>query len=377
MDASANEFLDLSKHVGVVEEKTFFHNSPFEMEGGQLVDFKLKYETYGSLNSTFSNVILICHALTGDHHVAGVYEAGDEKPGWWNHIVGPGKPIDTSKFFVVCSNCLGGCRGSTGPLSESPNGKAYGSDFPDLSIRDMVRAQKLLLDYLGVQQLFAVVGGSMGGMQTLQWIVEFPDYLEKAIIIAATAQHSVQTIAFNEAGRRSIMDDPNWLDGKYAKGKGPLKGLGVARMMAHITYLSDLGMEEKFGGEKRLDSDPNFEFSVHRYLDYQGDKFINRFDANSYLKLTEALDRFDLVGEKGLEASLKEVKAKTMILAFSSDWLYTPEQNKIIAKALHALGKPATYIQLDDMHGHDSFLIDSEPFLQAVRFFLQDINHNI
>lgn len=371
MSQPNNDYLKCSHNVGLVKEKFFTYDQPFEMEGGLLDEFTLAYETYGELNQSADNAILICHALTGDHHVAGVYSENDAKPGWWNHVVGPDKPIDTNKFFVICSNCLGACKGSTGPATKKASGQAFGTSFPDLSINDMVRAQKILVDHLGVLKLFAVVGGSMGGMQALQWIVKYPKFSEKAIIIAATAQHTVQTIAFNEAGRRSIMGDPGWKEGEYECKEGPRNGLAVARMMAHITYLSDHGMEEKFGGEKRLDPGKEFEFSVQRYLDYQGDKFIDRFDANSYLKLTEALDRFDLVGESGLEENLSKVQAQTLVIAFSSDWLYTPEQNKKIASALHALGKPASYIQIEDMHGHDSFLIDSPPFLRAVRLFLQ------
>mgnify|MGYP001166866974 CR=1 FL=1 len=371
MTQKDNEYSDSSRNVGLVEEKSFSYPERFAVDGGHLNGFTLAYETYGELNAEGSNAILICHALTGDHHVAGVYSGKDSKPGWWNHVVGPNKSIDTNKFFVICSNCLGACRGSTGPSSGSSRDEMHGANFPDLSISDMVRAQKLLLEHLAVYQLFAVVGGSMGGMQALQWIFEYPDFPKKAIIIAATAQHSVQTIAFNEAGRRSVTGDPNWKEGNYDIGEGPTNGLSVARMMAHITYLSDRGMEEKFGGEKRLDAQSDFEFSVQRYLDYQGEKFINRFDANSYLKLTEALDRFDLVGENGLANNLKNVEANTLIIAFSSDWLYTPEQNKRIARALQSKGKPASYIQIDDMHGHDSFLIDSVPFLRAVRLFLE------
>jgi homoserine O-acetyltransferase len=378
MSLSSNEFLNTENNVGLVQEKTFSYSDVFKMEKGELEGFTLAYETYGELNETADNAILICHALTGDHHAAGIYSEEDRKPGWWNHMVGPGKPIDTKQFFVICTNCLGACRGSTGPSSLNNSGSKYGIDFPDLSMSDMVNAQKILLEDIGIYQLFAVIGGSMGGMQALQWIVDYPEFSRKALIIAATAQHTVQTIAFNEAGRRAITGDPDWKDGNYEKGEGPKNGLSVARMMAHITYLSDQGMEEKFGGEERLDQGNEFEFSVQRYLDYQGNKFINRFDANSYLKLTEALDRFDLVGEKGLQESLKNVQAKTLVIAFSSDWLYTPEQNKKIASALHSLGKPASYIQIDDMHGHDSFLIDSVPFFRAVRLFLQgtDVEEN-
>ena len=369
MSQKDKNFINATDEVGLVEEKTFAYPSQFALENGSLEGFELKYETYGKLNTGKDNAILICHALTGDHHVAGVYSEKDKKPGWWNHMVGPNKPIDTNKFFVICSNCLGGCRGSTGPSSKNESGNPYGANFPDITIKDMVRAQKLLIEYLSVEKLFAVVGGSMGGMQALQWIVAFPDFSKKAIIIAATAQHTVQTIAFNEAGRRSIRGDSEWENGNY-KEKGPVGGLTVARMMAHITYLSDQGMEQKFGKAKRLDEGEDFEFSVQRYLDYQGEKFIKRFDANSYLKLTEALDRFDLVGDKGLKESLRDVNAETLVIAFSSDWLYTPDQNKKIALALNALGKPASYLQIEDMHGHDSFLINSSVFLKSIELFL-------
>ncbi len=362
--------------VGIVSEKTYRHDELFEMENGSLEKFELRYETYGELNSTGTNAILICHALTGDHHVAGVYSKDDGQPGWWNHVVGPGKAIDTNDFFVVCSNCLGACKGSTGPASENPAtpGKAYGMLFPDLTIKDMVRAQKKLLDFLGIESLHAVVGGSMGGMQALQWIVEFPDFVEKALIIAATARHNAQTIAFNEVGRRSICGDREWKSGEYSDGEGPREGLAVARMMAHITYLSDEGMEERFGREIGASKDKNFEFSVESYLDHQGNKFVDRFDANTYLKLTKALDRFDLVGKDGLDVSLKDVSARVLVVAFTSDWLYTPTQNKLIVESLHRLGKEASYLEIDHKHGHDSFLIKSKAFLRSVRVFLKGVD---
>ena len=367
------DYLSGDGEVGLVEEKTFFSPSELKLTNGQILhSYQLKYECYGELNEKKDNAIYICHALTGDHHVAGVYNQEDSKPGWWNHVVGPGKPIDTDQFYVISSNCLGGCRGSTGPSSALPDGnETYGASFPEISILDMTHAQKELIDSFGIKTLFAVVGGSMGGMQALQWIVEYPGFARNAIIIAATAQHSVQTIAFNEAGRSSIRGDLSWSKGNYKKGHGPVKGLSVARMMAHITYLSDIGMEEKFGGDQRLDPHKNFEFSVQGYLDHQGKKFVDRFDANSYLRLTEALDRFDLVGHQGLETSLAEVKTRTLVIAFSSDWLYSPRQNKQIVDALIKCGKDASYLEINDSHGHDSFLINSHTFLNALRGFLQ------
>ena len=377
---TGSQYLDNPNEVGIVKEKTFVYENSFSLTSGEkLAEFELSYECYGQLNDQKNNAIYICHALTGDHHVAGVYTEKDEKPGWWNHVVGPGKPIDTNRFFVLSSNCLGGCRGSTGPASKVPGEscRTYGSSFPDLSIQDMIRAQRELIDHLGIKKLHAVVGGSMGGMQALQWIVEYPGFAENAVIIAATAQHSVQTIAFNEAGRNAIRGDLEWKEGNYSKEDSPAQGLSVARMMAHITYLSDVGMEEKFGGDHRLDSSQDFEFSVQGYLAYQGKKFVDRFDANSYLKLTEALDRFDLVGRGGLAEAVKNVDTRTLVVAFSSDWLYTPRQNKLIVDALLSSGKNASYLEIEDSHGHDSFLINSKPFLTALDAFLQpELNEN-
>ena len=363
---TGSQYVNHPNEIGMVAEKTFAYEESFLLSSGEKLEgFQLRYECYGELNKEKDNAIYVCHALTGDHHVAGVYSEEDEKPGWWNHVVGPGKPIDTNRFFVLSSNCLGGCRGSTGPASKIPNetDRTFGASFPDLSIQDMIRAQRQLIDHLGINKLHAVVGGSMGGMQALQWIVEYPGFVKNAVIIAATAQHSVQTIAFNEAGRNAIRGDLEWKGGNYSKEEGPAQGLSVARMMAHITYLSDVGMEEKFGGDHRLDSSNDFEFSVQGYLSYQGKKFVDRFDANSYLKLTEALDRFDLVGKSGLAEAVKHVDARTLVIAFSSDWLYTPKQNKLIADALLSAGNNASYLEIEDSHGHDSFLINSKPFL--------------
>ena len=367
----------LNQEVGIVKEKKFCLGKPFKLESGELSNLQVIYETYGAINSNGNNCILICHALTGDHHAAGTHESS-EKPGWWNHLIGPGKPIDTERFLVVCSSCLGACGGTTGPTSQTPDSlnQTYGMDFPDFTIKDMINAQKALLDHLGVNQLEAVIGGSMGGMQALQWMVDFPDFINKALVIAATTRHSAQTIAFNEVGRRSIQGDPKWNDGKYDWDNSPNTGLAVARMMAHITYLSDQGMEDKFGRDQQNDQVNNFEFKVESYLDHQGNKFVERFDANTYIKLTKALDRFDLVGETGLEATFKEVKAKVLVIAFTSDWLYTPEQNKEITKALLRLGKDASYLELDHKHGHDSFLINSSDFLRTVRAFLMGMNQD-
>ncbi len=371
MTHSDKTYISKDQELGQVEEKKFLLSEPFKFKNGELSNLEIAYESYGSLNQERTNCILLCHALTGDHHAAGYHE-GDEKPGWWNHLIGPGKPIDTNIFFVVCSNCLGACGGSTGPASKSfeDTTRIYGMDFPDFTIKDMIRAQKALLDFLEVKNIEAVIGGSMGGMQALQWIVDFPEFVKKALVIAATSRHSAQTIAFNEVGRRSIQGDPLWKRGNYSQGSGPDIGLAVARMMAHITYLSDEGMEDKFGRDQPIDSTHNFEFKVESYLDHQGKKFVDRFDANTYIKLTRALDRFDLVGDQGLENSLSHVKSKVLVIAFTSDWLYTPEQNKEIVNAMLRIGKDASYLELDHKHGHDSFLINSPDFLRTVSAFL-------
>ena len=364
--------------VGLVSPQTFQYPNKFSMVHGYLDKFELCYETYGTLNKNKSNAILICHALTGDHHVAGVYSK-DKRKGWWDHAVGPGKAIDTSEFFVICSNCLGACQGSTGPTSINPGtGEAYGMSFPELTIKDMVRAQKHLLDFLGVNALYSVVGGSMGGMQALQWIIEYPSFVERAIIIAATAQHSAQTIAFNEVGRTSIMGDPKWNNGDYDQKFRPEMGLAVARMMAHITYLSDESMSERFGRNQRdvqnvvgeLTDEGKTKFEVESYLHHQGLKFVDRFDANTYIKLTKALDRFDLVGKDKLDLNLKNVQSKVMVIGFTSDWLYTPEQNKKIAESLQRMGKNASYLEINHKDGHDSFLLKSHRFLRLLNLFL-------
>ena len=364
--------------IGLVQWKDFHWKEPFAFDSGdELPGFTLRYETYGRLNAEKSNAILVCHALSGDHHCAGIHSLEDKKQGWWNNIIGPGKPLDTNKYFVICSNCLGGCQGSTGPKSVNPaTGSAYNLDFPLVSIRDMVRAQHLLLTRgLGLPGLFAVIGGSMGGMQVLQWGIDYPEFVRKLIPMATTARQNAQSIAFNEVGRLAIMQDPEWKDGAYEEGHGPNVGLAVARMMAHITYLSDAGLEEKFGrGKIRHEgarSQFDAEFQVESYLRYQGQSFINRFDANSYLYLTKALDRFDLYGESGrLEEQLDKIRAQTLVVAFESDWLFPPEQNRSIVHALLRCGKEASYAELSLTLGHDSFLVHAPDLYTIVRNFL-------
>ncbi|MFA5262514.1 MAG: homoserine O-acetyltransferase [Opitutaceae bacterium] len=384
--------------VGLVEAHDFTYSSPFDFESGQsLPGFTLRYETYGRLNSARDNTIIILHALSGDHHCAGIHALSDKKPGWWDNLIGPGKAVDTNKFFVLCTNVLGGCQGSSGPSSIDPRtGRPYGIAFPFVTVRDMVRAQKLLCDHLGLACIHGVVGGSMGGMQALQWAIEYPDYVKHMLAMATTARENAQGIAFNEVGRQAIMQDPGWNDGDYAKGSGPRVGLAIARMMAHITYLSDTSMERKFG-RKRKSSSPgahlaapeegsspasssytfDLQFEVEGYLKYQGEAFINRFDANSYLYITRAIDHFDLPDAYGsLEQAFAQVQAESLVVGFTSDWLFPPDQNRQIALALQRVGKRATYAQLDIDLGHDSFLLESPQLYDLVRSFFERNLHS-
>jgi len=378
MELEPRTFEDVPGEVGLVEWKDFVSHKPLRFESGeQLPGFTLRYETYGKLNADKSNAILICHALSGDHHAAGVHRLRDRKTGWWNNIIGPGKPIDTTRFFVICSNCIGGCQGSSGPSSINPEtGNPYNLDFPIVTIADMVNAQhRLMTDGFGIERLFAVIGGSMGGMQALQWAISYPDALDRLLPLATTARQGAQTIAFNAVGRVSIIQDPDWNDGNYDHDHGPDVGLSVARMMAHITYLSDKGMDEKFGRERVHSTDARgrfgAEFQVESYLRYQGQSFINRFDANTYLYLTKALDQFDLYGSSGkLEDALAVVKARTLVIGFTSDWLFPPEQNRAIVHALLRCGKQASYAELDMSLGHDSFLVHTPELYELVHRFL-------
>ena len=362
--------------VGLVLTEDFNSTESLTFENGQkLPGFTLRFETYGRLNPARDNAILICHALSGDHHCAGINSYTDRKLGWWNNMIGPGKPIDTDKFFVICSNCIGGCQGSSGPSSINPaTNKPYALDFPIVSIGDFVQAQARLVDHLGIDTLFAVIGGSMGGMQALQWGIRFPERVQRLIPMACTARQSAQAIAFNEVGRLAIMQDPAWQGGDYSADKGPDVGLAVARMMAHITYLSDEGMDQKFGRRRQKNvarSLFDVEFEVESYLRYQGRSFVNRFDANSYLYLTKALDRFDLYGESGeLEDSLKAITARTLVIGFTTDWLFPPSQNRAIVHALLRSGREATYAEIDSTLGHDSFLVKSDRLYSLVRTFL-------
>jgi homoserine O-acetyltransferase len=353
---------------------TFAH-SPDELtleSGEKLGPITLAYETYGKLNAEKSNALLVVHALTGDSHVAGTN-------GWWENLIGPGKGIDTNEYFVICSNVIGGCKGSTGPSSTNPKtGKPYGLSFPLIGIGDMVEAQKCLIDHLGVEKLLSVVGGSMGGMQVLQWMVSYPYKIRSAIPIATTLNHTPQQIAFNEVGRQAVMADPDWKNGDYYGHSPPAKGLAVARMIGHITYMSDTSMTEKFGRKTRADKEPfkfAADFEVEGYLRYRGDSFVKRFDANSYLYLTKAIDNFNLLNGHNLGNVFKGLKAKILVLAFKSDWLYPAYQSQEIAKACKLAGIEASYCELNSTYGHDSFLLETEQETQLIGDFLKTVEN--
>jgi homoserine O-acetyltransferase len=339
--------------------------------GGAIEGLEVAYRTYGRLNTARSNAILICHALTLDQHVASVHPVTG-KPGWWNLAVGPGLPIDPDRHFIICSNVVGGCMGTTGPCSVDPKTKEpYGLSFPMITIADMVRAQAALLDQLGVETLLAVVGGSMGGMQVLQWAADYPERLFSAVCIAAAARHSAQNIAFHEVGRQAIMADPDWRGGDYARqGAKPEKGLSVARMAAHITYLSEAALQRKFGRELQRDGLSwgfDADFQVESYLRHQGARFVERFDANSYLYITRAMDYFDLAAAKGgslAEAFRPARDVRFCVLSFTSDWLYPTAESRSIVQALNAAGARVSFVEIESDKGHDAFLLD-EPVMRA------------
>jgi homoserine O-acetyltransferase len=363
--------------VGVVETKEFTFASPpheLPLEGGaRLGPITIAYETYGRLDNEKSNAVLVLHALSGDAHAAGFHE-GDKSPGWWDNMIGPGKAFDTDKYFVVSSNVIGGCRGSTGPSSDDPKtSKRYGSEFPLISIRDMVEAQKHLLDHLGIDRLLSVAGGSMGGMQVLQWMVSYPDRIRSAIPISTALKHTPQQIAFNEVGRQAIMADPNWREGNYYEDSPPAKGLAVARMVGHITYMSEASMGEKFGrrlkeARRPMKFSPDFE--VEGYLENRGENFVKRFDANSYLYITKAMDYFDAVGARSPSEIFKGLKAKVLVIAFKSDWLYPAHQSQEIVKACKWAGVDATYCEVHSTYGHDAFLLETQEETRLIKHFL-------
>ncbi len=369
-----------SSSVGVVQTKYFhFAQPPDEItleSGEKLGPITVAHETYGELNDERSNAILVLHALSGDAHAAG-FHGKDRRPGWWDNMIGPGRAFDTEKYFVICSNVLGGCKGTTGPSSINPRtGGEYGLDFPIIGISDMMNVQKYLIDHLGIDQLLSVAGGSMGGMQALEWLVSYPDRLKSAIIIATAAKHSPQQIAFHEVGRQAIMADPRWRDGRYYGGLPPAKGLSVARMMGHITYMSEISMAEKFGRRLSNNGKPHkfgTGFEVEEYLHNRGDHFVKRFDANSYLYITKAIDSFDVSRGKVLHEVFKGNKAKVLVLAFRSDWLYPASQSKEIVKACKWAGVDTTYCEIDSTYGHDAFLLEVEEETHLVKHFLQKV----
>ena len=358
--------------------KKIIIKKPLKLDCGKTINnFPLAYETYGSLNESKDNAILVFHALTGDQYVTGINPV-TKKEGWWTHAVGPDKSIDTKKYFVICANVIGGCMGSFGPSHKNEEtNKIYGTDFPVITINDMVNAQVNLLDHFEIKKLFSVIGGSMGGMQVLQFVSNFPDKTRTAVPIACTYSHSAQNIALNELGRQAITADHNWLAGEYSsRNKVPDKGLAVARMAAHITYLSKKGLQEKFGRKLQERDDFKFgfdaDFQIESYLRHQGSVFVDRFDANSYLYITRAMDYFDLAKQfnGNLSNAFKKTNSKFFIISFTSDWLYPTQENKEIVIALNAIGANVGFVEIESDKGHDSFLLNVPDFLSTVKNFL-------
>jgi homoserine O-acetyltransferase/O-succinyltransferase len=368
--------------VGVVKPIVQHFNQPLMLDCGRaLAEYDLIYETYGKLNEQRSNAILICHALSGDHHAAGYHSEDDKKPGWWDSAIGPNKPIDTNHFFVVCLNNLGGCKGSTGPVSINPlTGKLYGPTFPIVTVRDWVESQARLADVLGISKWAAVIGGSLGGMQTLQWTLQYPERVSHALVIAAAPRLSAQNIAFNEVARQAILSDPEFHKGRYYEHNTiPRRGLMLARMIGHITYLSDEAMRAKFGRELK-EGKLNFgfdeaEFQVESYLHYQGRSFVGRFDANTYLLMTKALDYFDPAREfnHDLVKTLSNVQAKFMVISFTSDWRFSPERSREIVRALLRNRKSVSYVEIDANQGHDAFLMPIPDYMAAFHAYMQQV----
>lgn len=353
-------------------------DQPLKLACDQLLaPISIAYETYGELNADKSNAILLCHALTADQYAASTHPV-TKKPGWWTTVVGPGKPVDTDRYFVICSNILGGCMGSTGPASVDPTtGKPYGLNFPVITIGDMVNAQERLIDHLGIDQLFCVIGGSMGGMQVLEWAASHSERVFSAVPIATAAGHSPQNIAFHEVGRQAVMADPDWCGGDYhSMGKVPRNGLSVARMAAHITYLSEEALHRKFGRSlqerSKLTFSFNADFQVESYLRHQGSTFVDRFDANSYLYITRAMDYFDIAGEHGgvLANAFRGTKTRFCVVSFTSDWLYPTRESRKVVHALNAVAANVSFVEIESDKGHDAFLLEEPEFFATVRGFL-------
>jgi len=357
----------------------FGADAPLKLDAGvELAPFQIAYQTYGTLNADRSNAVLVCHALTGDQHVANFHPV-TRKPGWWETMVGPGKPIDTERYFVICPNVVGGCMGTTGPASLDPKtDEVYGLEFPVITIRDMVRAQAMLLDKLGIETLFSVAGGSMGGMQVLQWAASYPERVFSALPLATGTRHSAQNIAFHEVGRQAVMADPEWRGGRYfAERTNPRRGLAVARMGAHITYLSDAALHRKFGRKFQDRTNPTFsfdaDFEVESYLRHQGSTFVERFDANSYLYLTRAMDYFDLTADHDgvLANAFRGTPTRFCVVSFTSDWLFPTSESRAIVHALNAGGARVSFAEIETDKGHDAFLLEEPEFHSVLRGFLE------
>ena len=367
--------------VGIVAPKSVHFDAPLHLKSGAVLDsYELVYETYGELNAAKSNSILICHALSSNHHVAGSYADNPKDIGWWNNMIGPGKPIDTRKFFVVGVNNLGGCHGSTGPASINvKTGRLYGADFPMVTVQDWVATQVQLADHLGIKQFAAIAGGSLGGMQALQWTLDFPDRVRHALVIAAAAKLTAQNIAFNDVARQAIITDPDFYGGDYCSHDVvPRRGLRLARMLGHITYLSDHSMAEKFGRELRngaLGFGFDVEFEIESYLRYQGDKFADQFDANTYLLMTKALDYFDPAHDYNgdLREAFSAAQADFLVLSFTTDWRFSPDRSRAIVKALLDNELNVSYAEITSSHGHDSFLMDDRYYHELVRAYMNNI----
>jgi len=385
IDIAQDSKLGGAHSVGLVETQSWtFADPPLELDCGRtLSPVTQAYEMYGALTPARDNAILIFHALSGDAHVAGYHTLEDRKPGWWDLMVGPGKPFDTSRYAVLCANVIGGCKGSTGPGSVNPQtDEPYGLSFPVVTIGDMVRAQKRLIDHLGIRRLLAVAGGSMGGMMALEWAVRYPDSVASVLAIATSARMNAQGIAFNEVGRQAIMADVNWQGGHYYGKAPPTGGLAVARMIGHITYLSEEQMRAKFGrrlqDRQTLGFDFETEFQVESYLRYQGNRFVERFDANSYLYITKAIDYFDLAnGHRSLVEAFAHVQAEFLVVSFSSDWLYPTVESKEIVRALQANAVPTTFIEIPNAYGHDAFLLPNEQLADTVTAFLANVQQRV
>ncbi len=371
--------------VGLVEPAVLHIDTPLTLECGRtLPAYDLWYETYGELNAAKSNAVLICHALSGHHHAAGYHSENDKRPGWWDEYIGPGKPIDTNKFFVVCPGNIGGCHRSTGPLSTNPQtGKPWGADFPLFTIKDWVHSQAEFSQRLGIDHWAAVIGGSMGGMQAMQWALEYPDRLSNAVVIASAPKLSAQNIAFNEVARQSILTDPNFHNGQYAEqGVVPEQGVAQARMLGHITYLSDDAMREKFGRDLRTGSlhySFGVDFQVESYLRYQGKTFSQKFDANTYLLMTKALDYFDPARdfEGSLVDAMRTTQCRFLVISFDSDWRFPPARSMEIVNALTSAHKPVSYAEISSTRGHDSFLLDIPAYKRTFSAYLNRVAEDL